>query len=244
MFVHGAYAGAWCWSEHFVPFFERRGHRCVAVELPGHEPGSAGPVAPTLGLADYVAAVVDTVRGLDRPAVLIGHSMGGAVAQRVAERCAVAGLALLASVPPDGLFGPAASLWMRAPVLAVELACVQAGRAELASFATLRAALFSEDLPDALAWRYLARMRAESQRALMDLSWMHLAPARPALDRPPLVLSGLRDLLFPAEVARHTARAYGVAPVLLPDLGHILMLDVAWRAAAERLAAWIEHGAQ
>ncbi|WP_230371066.1 hypothetical protein [Paludibacterium denitrificans] len=31
LFVHGAYCGAWCWQQHFLPWFAARGYDCWAV---------------------------------------------------------------------------------------------------------------------------------------------------------------------------------------------------------------------
>lgn len=28
LFIHGAYTAAWCWEEHFLPYFAARGHAC------------------------------------------------------------------------------------------------------------------------------------------------------------------------------------------------------------------------
>lgn len=72
------------------------GQRCLALDLPGFG-GSALPRRPTLeAYADDVAAALAT-RDLGR-FVLVGHSLGGAVATAVAERMAadVAALVLLA----------------------------------------------------------------------------------------------------------------------------------------------------
>ena len=31
LFLHGAFAGAWCWAEQFMPYFAERGLDCYAV---------------------------------------------------------------------------------------------------------------------------------------------------------------------------------------------------------------------
>lgn len=35
VFVHGAYQGAWCWKEFFMPYFSRIGYDCYALSLRG-----------------------------------------------------------------------------------------------------------------------------------------------------------------------------------------------------------------
>jgi len=54
LFLHGAFAGAWCWAEQFMPYFAERGLDCYAVSLRGHG-GSAGRERLTWhSLGDYV----------------------------------------------------------------------------------------------------------------------------------------------------------------------------------------------
>ena len=41
LFVHGMFHGAWCWEEHFLPYFAQRGYAAHALSLRGHV-GSEG----------------------------------------------------------------------------------------------------------------------------------------------------------------------------------------------------------
>ncbi len=72
--VHGAWHGAWCW-DLVRDRLESAGLDVVAVDLPGHG-ASREPLADLHGDAAAVTSVLDT---LDGPAVLVGHSYGGAV---------------------------------------------------------------------------------------------------------------------------------------------------------------------
>ena len=55
LFVHGAYTGAWCWDEYFLPWFAERGFEAHAISLRGHG-GTPAPGALDLaGIDDYVA---------------------------------------------------------------------------------------------------------------------------------------------------------------------------------------------
>jgi pimeloyl-ACP methyl ester carboxylesterase len=72
--VHGAWHGAWCWSR-VVDGLQQRGVDALAIDLPGHGE-SAEPLADLYTDAAALRAVLD---GLDAPAVVCGHSYGGAV---------------------------------------------------------------------------------------------------------------------------------------------------------------------
>jgi pimeloyl-ACP methyl ester carboxylesterase len=71
------------WSFHHQLEHFSAGRRCVALDLRGHG-GSDKPDQPytMAGYADDVAWVIDRL-GLDRP-VVVGHSMGGAIALQLA----------------------------------------------------------------------------------------------------------------------------------------------------------------
>jgi pimeloyl-ACP methyl ester carboxylesterase len=97
--VHGAFHGAWCWAR-LVPELEARGHRAVALDLPG-----LGEDRTPLGevtLEGNVAAVAGVVGRQAEPVVLVGHSMGGvtiaSVAEQMPERIAL--LVFLAAFMP------------------------------------------------------------------------------------------------------------------------------------------------
>src|SRR5690606_17216146 len=76
-FLHG-YA---CSARDWVPVAERLDGDHLLVDLPGH--GSRASSAPA-GFASLVDGVAALLAALDRPAVLVGHSMGGMVAVAVA----------------------------------------------------------------------------------------------------------------------------------------------------------------
>jgi len=75
--VHGGFHGAWCW-DRLVPELAARGHDAVAPDLPGH--GDRRSEEPSFDA--YRKAVADVVEPGD---VLVGHSMGGAVATGAAD---------------------------------------------------------------------------------------------------------------------------------------------------------------
>lgn len=72
--VHGAWHGAWCWAglQHAL---DELGVPSLAVDLPGHG-ASTQSLSDLYGDAQHVAAVL---AHLGTPAVLVGHSYGGAV---------------------------------------------------------------------------------------------------------------------------------------------------------------------
>jgi pimeloyl-ACP methyl ester carboxylesterase len=98
IFVHGACVrdAAWWWSRMTEPLAER-GIATAAVPLP-----SCGERGSTLGdLYDDIAACRETIRSVDGPVVLCGHSYGGMIITEAGADEPVIGLIYVTSVMPD-----------------------------------------------------------------------------------------------------------------------------------------------
>ena len=238
LFIHGAYAAAWCWDEFFLPYFAEQGYCSHAVSLRGHGRSAGSQTLDEFGLDDYVADVHAVARTLGSPPVVIGHSMGGAVAQRYSAAYETAGIVLLATVPPHGLMGATMELAWRDPDLLLQFALVQSGHGYLANAERLRGALFASDMPLDRAMQYFSRMQRESQRALLELSNGAAANRAPS-GVPVSILGGKEDGLFLPTAVRLTAAWHGTEAAILPRLGHSMMLDCGWRRAADHIAAWL-----
>jgi pimeloyl-ACP methyl ester carboxylesterase len=102
VFVHGWHANGSVWD----PIVEAVGERArtIAVDLRGH--GASNGAPGPYGLETFSGDLGDLIAALDLdPVVVVGHSMGAAVAQRFAIDSpeAVEGLVLVAAVPASGV---------------------------------------------------------------------------------------------------------------------------------------------
>lgn len=240
LFVHGSFCGAWIWAEHFLPYFAAAGWDCAAVSLRGHGESDGRDNLDGFGLSDYVADVLEAAKGLGQPPVLIGHSLGGMVAQRAACRTKVAGLALLASVGPGGTGSSFTHMSLRHPNLLWQLGRMQAAGPEAVDYDVVRRGLFSDDLPLERALSFVPRFQRESQRAANELlvpQWFHLMP-RPAV--PALVLGGNHDAFIPYGDLALAATYWAAEMKVLDGLPHVMMLDTTWKKAADALAGWLD----
>ncbi|MBV8863688.1 MAG: alpha/beta fold hydrolase, partial [Mycobacterium sp.] len=102
--------GAWSRGEQLAPAraaFEERGFEAHTPTLRYHElprPEGAMKVA-SLSLRDYTDDLVAFVKSLDSLPLLVGHSMGGLLAQLVAARTRQVGLVAACPGPAAGIFG-------------------------------------------------------------------------------------------------------------------------------------------
>lgn len=241
LFVHGAYAGAWCWEEHFLPFFAERGWSAYAVSLSGHGGSPGREHLDSLSLEDYIADVAEVVSRLPAVPVLIGHSMGGMVLQKYLERAGAPALVLLASVPPQGLWASALGVALNKPNLLNDLNRLLGGGQ--VALDTLREAMFAQPVRPEDLQRYYLLMQPESFRAVWDMTLFNL-PRLGRMHRPPmLVLGGECDTLISPTLVELTARSYDIRAELFPGMGHGMMLEAGWREVAERIETWlVEHG--
>ncbi len=239
LLVHGAFSGAWCWDEGFAGYFVERGYDVHAVSLRGH--GKSGGSLLTASLEDFVDDVASVAASLSPTPILVGHSMGGLVVQKLMQRRALTAAVLMASVPPDGLFWPTWWLWLRDPLLLLNLNLLQSLGPSAVPLHMARKALFSPDVPDErVAW--LSRQsQGESPRALLDSMGFGLPLPGQHYACPTLVMGAEHDALIPPFSLGTTAHAYNAPLVIVPDIAHAMMLDTHWPWAAASLAAWLDQ---
>jgi non-heme chloroperoxidase len=239
LFVHGAYVGAWCWEEHFLPWFAKRGYAAHAVSLRGHGASSGRDRLHEFGLADYADDVERAVALLDEPPVLVGHSMGALVVQKYLERGGEAAAVVLACpVPSYGLLPATLALAWTRPMMFMGIQALAAGGS--APLEVLAEAMFAGRIEPGRLARLYGRMQRESRRALMDMAGFGLP--RPWSARRPatLVLGAGRDALIPPLHAQASAALAGAEYRLLDALGHAVMLDRDWEGAARAIAGWLD----
>jgi pimeloyl-ACP methyl ester carboxylesterase len=241
LFVHGAWHGAWCWDEHFLDFFAAKGYRSVAVSLRGHGKSPTPKPMQFCSMADLVDDVDSVAKSLPRPPVVVGHSMGGFVAQKYLESHDAPAAVLLASAPVSGIAGFLLRRFRRHPWLTgTELAKTKSLRSMGGTPELARESFFSDLTSDSDVVRYTAQLGEEYLRKhVLDMLLLNLP--RPDLVTAPLLVMGAeKDVCFTQQEVHVTARAYHVEAEIFPKMGHDMMLEPGWDAVAERIHVWLE----
>jgi pimeloyl-ACP methyl ester carboxylesterase len=238
LFIHGAFAGAWTFAEHFLPYFAARGFPAYALSLRGHGASYGRDSLALHSLRDYVDDLAEAIDAIGEAPVLVGHSMGAMVVMKYLERAEPRAAALLAPIPPQGLWPATLTLALSKPCMFIEMnGLISWGRV---SPDAMHRALFAGPMSRERAVAYYRRFQRESTRAIWDMMFFDL-PSPWRMHRPPtLVLLADRDRLFPLEQSRAAFAAFGLGAEVLNRVGHAVVLDAGWQQAADRVLAWLD----
>jgi pimeloyl-ACP methyl ester carboxylesterase len=187
-----------------------------------------------LSVLDYVEDVHDCLRTL-REAVIIGHSMGGLVAQKVAEGGRVRAAVFATSAAPKGIRVVTWPLLWRMPRYA---APILAGRPFLIGPGDAAALIGNCLTPELQAWAY-PQLVPESGRAAREMALGTIAVDPAGIRCPTLVIGAEHDRMTPAAVQRKIAAHYGSQYLEAAGHAHLLMLETGWERAFAEVLAWL-----
>ncbi|MEO5568322.1 MAG: alpha/beta hydrolase [Gemmatimonadaceae bacterium] len=229
LFVHG-YFGRAIAFERMMECLSQAGHRCVAVDLRGHGDSMPCDDLGRVSIHDYADDVARVARELGNP-IIVGHSMGGLIAQLVALRDVARGIVLLSPAPPRGI-----------PVMSLKLAMAQfrympailMSRAVVPGRSDLRALVVNR-LPQAEQDVVLDMLVPDSGRAGREMSIIGVPIDRKKLRVPVMVIAGDKDLFIPLSRSRRVAARYAAQIHVAPGRGHMLIIEPGY----EELCRWI-----
>lgn len=238
MLMHGAWHGAWCW-ENWMNYFAELGYEVHAISLPGH--GHSGMSKRHINLytlGDYAEVLAAEIENLERPPIVVGHSMGGAVVQRYLENHIPAAAVLLATLPNQGTLPTLLRLYRNHPWPMVKLTTLFNTYHLVASNELTQANFFSPTAEvDIAAWQ--KKLVRESFLAI-NQGHFPFADARKAAC-PVMVLAGEKDSIFTVEEERQTAARYKAKFIVYKDQAHNLMAEPQWRQVADDIHEWVTN---
>lgn len=238
VFVHGAWHGPWCW-ESWSASSRRAGFSTATIALPAHDrPGNRKRIWPRM--RSYVDHARTVVESIDGPVVVVGHSMGGYVTQRLLEDAPdnVVGAVLVASVPRRGVAGAVTRLFRRSPGATVRALLTADLYRVCGTEALTRSAFFSTRTDVEVVRACHARIQNESYLAFPPMLARFARPDHVGV--PVMVLAAEDDGIFSIRSQKRLAKAYGTTAQVVPG-GHDVMLDVAADGALHLVLDWIRQ---
>lgn len=121
IFLHGSFHAAWCWAEHYLPYFATLGYPAAALSWRGTGGTFAGEGVKKVKIEEHVSDLhaflnefvpqwmekSDSKNKLINKPVLISHSFGGLSIMKLLELYPetmneISGAIIMCSVPPSG----------------------------------------------------------------------------------------------------------------------------------------------
>ena len=253
VFIHGLWLHATGWTS-WLEMFESAGYDAVAPGYPGdgasvQETRSQPERLAGLGIDDLSAAYAKAIAALPARPIVIGHSLGGLIAQKLlAQGAAVAAVA----VNPGQIRG----VWRISPVQlrSASAALSRPGNRRRAISLTAKQFRFGfgNALPAAESQELFDRWTIPGPgRPAFEVATSNLRRASPAAvdtrldDRGPLLfIAGGADHIAPPAVVKAAADLYATSRAItdyheFPGRGHTMVLDHGWRDVAEYSLHWL-----
>jgi pimeloyl-ACP methyl ester carboxylesterase len=242
--IHGAFCGPWS-LDGLKRKFKEAGYAVTTPCLRFHDQKPPPAALGTTGLCDYGTDLEEEIGALGAAPILLGHSMGGLLAQQLAARMDVRALILLAPSAP----------WGTPPTTLFEIGAAQAMHLNpgywnkvLEPNRDVALAHSLDKLPKHMRDEVYDRLVPESGRATFEiLNWgldlNHASGVEVAkVTAPLLFLTGSEDRINPPSTVARIAALYGARATneVMHGMGHWLIGEPGWEKLADRAMVWLE----
>ncbi|HEX8941984.1 MAG TPA: alpha/beta hydrolase [Gemmatimonadaceae bacterium] len=235
LLVHGYFADATVFND-WMTFLATRGVPAYAVNLRGRADSRTGTHLGRASMRDFVEDASRVARELGKPAV-IGHSMGGLIAQRLAERDEVSAAVLVTPAPPRGITVLSPRLVRKQlkylPAI-LRSHIVQPAREDLRELVLNR-------VPSQLQEMVLDAFVPDSGRAALDMSITGVPVDVQRVRCPVLVILAADDEFIPKPIGERIAKRYGASTRVFDGRGHMIVIEPGWEDVADVADRWIRE---
>jgi len=253
VFVHGLWIHATSWRP-WRELFAAEGYETHAPGWPGDgESPEATRADPTpmadVGVERITQAHTELIAGLAVPPIVVGHSFGGLIAEKLLDDGRATAAVAISPAPLRGIHVlPPAQLRSSFPVLSRPRNRHRAVPLTADQFAYAFGNALDRDESDDLFRRYAI---PGPGRPLFETATATFSRHSPTavdtarVDRGPLLLVAAgRDHTVPSSVTRAAYRLYAASPAdteitTYPDRSHSAPFDHRWRAVADDTLDWL-----
>lgn len=252
--LHGSLHAAWAWE----PLLEKLASVGIvdtyAVSLRGYTSDPAPQPGAKIRVSQHMDDLEAYLKVLNGPPpIIVGHSMGGYIAQRLVTRLnghGIAGMVLLASTPPSGNSALVMRTIFRLGLpfsWRITMGFVRNGVAKDVSlcrdmFFTRKGQHFDKQIEDDHALsKYCQNFALASSTRLQTKDITPIPTSTPSLAGKVLVLGGEDDVIVDVSALQETAEFWKGDLVVLPNTPHDLILASTRDLVASKLAQWLEN---
>ncbi|PTQ89496.1 alpha/beta hydrolase [Agitococcus lubricus] len=244
--IHGMWGSAWYW-QNYQRYLEAKGYHCIATTLRYHDVDPTQAPHPELGslsLDDYLNDLEQEILALGVKPIIMGHSMGGLLAQLLASRGLAKAVVLITPASPAGIVALTPSViksfwsilttwrfWQKPMRLSFDEAV----------YAMLHL------LPASQQQQVYANMVYESGRAAFEIGYwlfdMQRATRVPTnkVTCPILLIAAQEDRITPVSVQRKIADKYKelVTYREFPNHAHWIVQEEGWEHVVGYIEDWL-----
>ncbi len=237
LFVHGSNGGSWYWH-NFMEIFNNAGFEVYANNLRGHDPNPDVPDLGKVSIYEYIQDTRHVVKKI-KPDVIIGHSMGGLIAQKILEEFDLKAAILACSAPPKNVkyhirkifkFGWYSMQQIKAAKNDEPLNMIYKMAREFAL----------NNMTEQEAEKYFKKFVPESSLVA------HEVGKKPIVDIdngkikcPVLAIGAEKDYTIGPKTAKQLAKKYNGDFMLLKNNGHMFMIENNHETVANDIINWI-----
>lgn len=238
LFLHGAYCDSWVWKEHFLEYFSNKGFDCYTLDFELEQ--SLYTMCPTT-LNTYVNQVLEAIKKIGRPPILVGHSMAGAVMQKLYQQHQIEFPAwvLMAPAPPRNFYESSQEMLMNNPMLFSQMYMLQMLGKQFVSPTLAKHALLSDEFDDKKAASYVSLVKGMPNSVVVDIMTLNIPDSELQVKFPVMLQSAKQDRLISSKNTAIVEKAFGIKAKYY-NSGHALMLDNEWKSVAADIIKFIE----
>ena len=242
--IHGMWCGSWYW-ENYKKFFEKKQYKCFAYTLRYHDMDPKDKPEPKLGtvsLLDYAEDLEREITQLGSKPIIIGHSMGGLLAQILGTRGLAKALVLLTPAAPSG-------------IMALKPSVIRCFWSSLTKWnfwkrpirLTFNEAVYSilNLMPEDEQRSIYSKFVYESGRAAAETGlWIFDKKKAARIEEskvtcPVLVIGGAKDRITPVSITRQIARKYKATYKEFANHAHWVIAEPGWEEITEYIYKWL-----
>ncbi|PZU91496.1 MAG: alpha/beta hydrolase [Pseudanabaena sp.] len=255
VFVHGLWLHAESWNP-WIEFFHEHGYDAIAASWPGDAATTEATRKNANAVAGYgVTAIAEhiakQIKKLDRKPILIGHSFGGILVQKLLGRNLATAAIAIDSAPPKGVPElPLSALKSAFPVLSNPLNFCRAVSLTEKQFRFSFTNTVSDQEAEELYAKYAmpapGRPLFEAATATFNPNAATKVNVANTTRGPLLLISGADDNTAPSVMVQSTLNLYRRKSKAVTEFkefahrGHSLVLDSGWRELAEYSLSWLQ----
>jgi len=232
--IHGMWATATFW-DNYRDFFIDKGYSTKAMTLLHH--GESPETLKGIRVMDYIEQAGAEIEKLDSKPIIVGHSMGGLIAQKLAETGLAEKLVLLAPSAPRGISVLTLSV---AITFSANISNVFLKRPFLIPFRNASYGLMNTMSKSEQIKAYQDFV-CESGLAAYEIARGEIDVDESKVTCPALVIVGKQDRATPPKAVKRVASKYNALYVEYPKYcHHSLTVGSGWQKVAQGILNWLE----